>query len=270
MADPRTWHAHITRDLDRLQAGLLDLIDCGLPQDDTDVRLREPTTEEVESTRRGEDEDGDYATPAGPSGRSHHIADPTGVETIRWADAVAGALADVDELLDAWRADTDRVTRQGGTTVPPTPAPLAVVEEPDGNVRATIKPARARRAAVSRIRWMTNAADAIVDHWEHETDPDLIAFWDNRTHTLRHQLRWAARRHGRHDRRDVRCDNPHGWKNHPVGDDPVDGICATCRDPSMRCDSCGEQLPEDHDKRNCWSCIGKAKRRRRRETAQSG
>lgn len=270
MADPRIWHAHIVRDLDRLQAGLLDLIDCGLPSGDTDVQLRRPTDDEVTETRRGQDTDADYATPTGPRGRTHHVSDPVGREVLRWHDAVANALAAIDELIVDWHEDAARAARRGGTTLPPPPAPVDLTEADDGHLRPIIRPSRARRAALARIRWLASAADAVVQHWEWEVDGDLIAFWADRTHVLRHATRTVARRHGRHHNRDVRCANPHGWKNHPVGDDPVDRVCATCRDPRNRCDSCGDQLPEDHDRRDCWSCVGKAKRRRQKQHAQSG
>lgn len=240
MADPTTWRAHIDRHLDNLQAGLLDLIDCGLP-DDTHTRLRHPSDDEITSTRRGQDRDADYATPIGHS-RSNTIPNPVLSETLRWYHTVVDALADLDQLIDAWAPHARTVADRGGTTVGhATPRPLPhTVHDPDRPPSPTINPKHARRATLARLRWLAAAADAIADYWTspagaHVHDiSDVLDHWAERAHTLEHLTHRTARRHGRPDVRDRRCSNPRGKTNHPLGNDSRGDLCGACRKALQR------------------------------------
>ena len=90
-----TWTATTHADLEQLRAAVLDLIDCGPPDDDREPVLRRPDKELQAAMRRGADRDADYARP--PSTRTHtpgRITDTTGDTLLRWETAVAAATAD--------------------------------------------------------------------------------------------------------------------------------------------------------------------------------
>jgi len=106
-----TWTATTHADLEQLRAGLLDLIDCGPPDDDREPVLLRPDKELADAMRRGADRDADYRQP--PSVRTHNpgrITDTTGDTLLRWETAVAAATAAADKAVGDGVLSTQEVS----------------------------------------------------------------------------------------------------------------------------------------------------------------
>lgn len=266
MNHPESWKTHVTRQIQTLQAGLLDLIDCGLPEPDQ-VVLRTATDNEKAQTTN------ETARPAGPRGRTSETPDPVAAETGRWADELAAAIVRLQQLVDDWHqtvrvhlhARNRHVTDHRGRTLhPPPPGDL---QSRGTRTLAKVPPSRLRQAVLIRTFWLTAAADAIADAWTADrNDGHDVGIFHDRAGGLEHDLHAAARRYGRTDttNRPTRCVNPYGLTNHPLGKRPIGGLCRSCWTGPCR-GGCGRLLKArdaEDGHSTCEACRKASSRRR--------
>lgn len=262
--DIDAWRHKIDQHLDTIRVGILDLIDCGIP-DDPNPKLKRPTDAQKAVTAH------EKATPTSPKVTTGEPANPVAAHTIRWAHAIWRALTDVDQLVGTWTFHT----APAELPLPAPPRELQAIPDPelDNRISPRLHPKRASRLLLARVGWtdqgdntpagwLPQATDAIAEDWTR--DPR----WRTKAWSLETATHSIARRHGRQDpTRHGRCDNPHGLNPHPT-DRP--DVCTWCQaaDTIRRCDDrygydCERFIVDEPRTFTCNPCQQRAYRQRR-------